>query len=374
MALLGLVALSQLASGQVNLIMSGLDNPRGLAIGPDGAIYVAEAGRGGSGTEIINSEGVAVQFGASGAVSRYFNGAQQRVVTGLPSLASQAAPTPGARATGLHDLVFSGGDLFGVIGLGADPAKRALLAANSSSFAHLVQLPIGGAPINVADIGSFEAISNPDGGLPDTNPYGLHKTAAGFEVADAGANALLSVTPAGVVSTHSVFAPRANPLPIGPPFFQAVPTSVVTGSDGALYVGQLTGFPFPPGAANVYRIDPVTGAQSVDESGFTNIIDLAFGPDGDLFVLQISSNGLAAQQGPGPGRLIRIDADTGDRSIVLENPLFFPGGLLITPAYDIYVSNLGVSAGGGQVLQVVPEPGTCGALGFCLALLRLRRR
>src|SRR5512138_1235874 len=30
----------------VTVVMSGLDNPRGLAFGPEGALYVAEAGRG----------------------------------------------------------------------------------------------------------------------------------------------------------------------------------------------------------------------------------------------------------------------------------------------------------------------------------------
>ena len=56
---------------------------------------------------------------------------------------------------------------------------------------------------------------------------------------------------------------------------------------------QLTGFPFPPVAANVYRIDG-TGAQTIAASGFTNIIDVDFGPDGDMFVLQLTTNGIAA--------------------------------------------------------------------------------
>jgi hypothetical protein len=371
--LLGFALTSGAALGQVSVIMTGLDNPRGLALGPDGGIYVAEAGRGGTGTQIVNSEGAAVQFGATGAVSRYLGGTQSRLITGLPSLASQAAPTPGARAGGLVDIGFRGTDLFGVIGFGADPAKRAALAADSSSFAHLVQLPIGGAPVNVADIGSFEAAANPDGGLFDTNPYGLHKTPSGFAVADAGANALFVITPAGVVSTKSTFLPAPNPLPFGPPTYQAVPTTVATGPDGAFYVGQLTGFPFPPGAANVYRVDPTTGAQTVAAGGFTNIIDLAFAGDGDMLVLQISSNGLAAAQGPGPGKLVRIDSITGDRTTLLDNPLFFPGGLLVTPDDSIFVSNLGTSAGGGQVLQVVPEPTACTLLASGLGILCLRR-
>ena len=35
------------AQATMQVIASGLDNPRRLAFGPDGALYVAEAGRGG---------------------------------------------------------------------------------------------------------------------------------------------------------------------------------------------------------------------------------------------------------------------------------------------------------------------------------------
>jgi hypothetical protein len=368
------VCVAAVAGAQPTVVMSGLDNPRGLALGPDGGIYVAEAGRGGTGATVVTGEGT-VQYGATGAVTRLLGGNQQRVITGLPSLAGQAGPTPGAEATGLADIGFNAaGELFGVIGFGADPARRAQLGAVGDGFAQLVRLPLGGAAQNVADLGAFEVASNPDGGLPDSNPYGLLVTATGFAVADAGGNSLVLVTPAGVVSTRSVFPNRPNPLPPPPPSFQAVPTSVVAGPDGALRVSQLTGFPFIAGAANVYRIDPTTGAPTVEYSGFTNIVDLAFGPDGDLYVLQISANGLASPLGPGPGQLIRVDADTGARTTLLGDPLFFPGKLLITPDGSIYVSNFGVSAGGGQVL-LLPEPAAALVLAAGLApLLLLRNR
>ena len=373
LALAALCVVAFSAEGQTP-VMTGLDNPRGLALGPDGGVYVAEAGRGGSGTQIPGGEGQPVQYGATGGVSRYLNGTQERVISGLPSLATQTGATPGARASGLTDIAFgSAGDLYGVIGQGGNPANRALLGADGAHFAHLVRLPLGGAPQNIADIGTFEGTANPDGLLPDTNPYGLAITPTGFAVTDAGANALFTVTPAGVVSTRAVFANRPNPLPVGPPTFQSVPTRVTTGPDGAYYVTELTGAPFPPGAANVYRVDPATGAQTVAYSGFTNLVDLAFGPDGDLYVLQISTNGLASPAGPGPGRLIRIDADTGERTTLLADPLFFPGGLLVTPDGRVYVSNLGTSPGGGQVL-LVPEPTGLGLLAAAFATLALRRR
>jgi hypothetical protein len=44
---------------------------------------------------------------------------------------------------------------------------------------------------------------------------------------------------------------------------QAVPTSVAVAPDGAYYVGQLTGFPFPVGGARVFRVvrPPAAGVR-----------------------------------------------------------------------------------------------------------------
>jgi glucose/arabinose dehydrogenase len=44
-------AASAVADPSVTVVMSGLDNPRGLTFGPQGALYVAEAGRGGAGLD-----------------------------------------------------------------------------------------------------------------------------------------------------------------------------------------------------------------------------------------------------------------------------------------------------------------------------------
>ena len=48
-ASVGLLAAGLAAQSGPIVIMQGLDNPRGLAIGPEGGLYVTEAGRGGSG-------------------------------------------------------------------------------------------------------------------------------------------------------------------------------------------------------------------------------------------------------------------------------------------------------------------------------------
>ena len=84
----------------------------------------------------------------------------------------------------------------------------------------------------------------------------------------------------------------------------AVATSVAIGPDGAYYVGELKGFPGPTGASRVWRIEPGTlhaecgnnPACTVVADGFTSIIDLTFGPDGTLYVVEIDEASFFAVQ------------------------------------------------------------------------------
>ena len=61
----------------------------------------------------------------------------------------------------------------------------------------------------------------------------------------------------------AVFPERTVAGPGGNVQMQSVPTGVVEAADGSLYVGELTGFPFPVGGANVYRIPAGGGAPTV---------------------------------------------------------------------------------------------------------------
>jgi hypothetical protein len=101
-ALLALLAAGDAAADpSVSVVMSGLDNPRGLAFGPQGALYVAEAGRGGAGP-CGTIGGLQYCYGPSGAVTRLWMGVQERVAMGLPSVAQVGNPTipDGTRAEG----------------------------------------------------------------------------------------------------------------------------------------------------------------------------------------------------------------------------------------------------------------------------------
>ena len=77
---------------------------------------------------------------------------------------------------------------------------------------------------------------------------------------------------------------------------QATDLVATKGYDGADDANQLTGFPFPQGAANIHRIDPRGGEPTVYASGLTNVTDLALNGR-DPYAVQISSDGLFAIDG-----------------------------------------------------------------------------
>lgn len=339
------------ASAQTVTVMAqGLDNPRGLTMGPDGNIYVVEAGRGGVSTLCLPNPGGAPGtrcYGPTGAVTRVTGvGQQQRVLTGLPSLAGPA----GDEATGPHDLDFAFGYGFITVGSGGDPALLAPFKAANLHFGTLLAIDPTGAIIPAADVAAFESANNPAGGPLDSNLYGVKLQANRAVMTDAGGNALLQVDTTLAVSTLAVFPTRQVPGPGGGMVpMESVPTTVVAGPDGTLYVGELTGFPFPAGGANVYAVPAGGGTPVVAATGFTNIIDLAIGADGAAYVLEIDADSLL---GPGTvGRLWKIGL-FGQRRELVQGQLPQPGGLAIGPDNAVYVSVNSTAAGIGQVLRI----------------------
>jgi hypothetical protein len=324
-----------------SVVMSGLDNPRGLAFGPEGGLYVAEAGRGGDGPSFEVRPGVFASYGPSGAVSRLWHGQQERVVTGLPSL---LAPDG---ATGPHDISFQGlGNTYVTIGFGGNPTRRAELGAVGDGFAQLVRLQPNGHRQNAFDVGANEAAVNPGGGPLDSNPYGLLAEAGGQVVVDAGGNALLRVAANGDVTTLAQFPSRDDGR-----FTDAVPTCVARGPDGAYYVGELTGLPFAAGAATLYRVVPGQ-APEVVYTGFKTIIDIDFGPDGSLYVLQHASGPFLS----GAGALTRIAPDGTRTPVAVEGlTLTRPSSVLVADDGAIYISNRGISVGTGEVICIPPS-------------------
>ena len=344
--------------GPVSVIANGLNNPRGLDFGPDGALYVAEAGSGGVEPCGPGPEGERC-YGETGSVTRIDlqTNAAIRIAENLPSLA-----TEGSFATGVHDISFQGlGNAVLTTGFAGDPADRAgSFGAVGSNFARIARMNPSGKFSLTEDAGEYEAVANPTGDEVDSNPYGIVALAGRTVFTDAGGNALNQVSAKGTISNLATFPDR---LVLAPPFLElppgtlipmdTVPTSVAQGPDGGFYVGQLTGFPFPVDDANVYRVPENGGPPIVHAGGFTAVIDVAFGPDGSMYVVELAKNGLLAAfiEGDWTGALIRVAPD-GSRTEIAPGALTAPGGVVIGSDGAAYVTNNSIFSGTGQVVRI----------------------
>ena len=338
--------------GPATTFASGLMNPRGIAFAPNGSLYVVEAGMGGTGPCTFSPPNPAIPrcYGETGALSQILpTGEVRRVLTGLPSLAQPGGLVEG----GPTDVAFLGTSAHVVMGWGGDPAIRETLGGKAAMLGTLLQVTPSGQYRTVADIAGHEAVTNPVG-LPDSNPYGLAALPGRTIVADAGGNTLVEVLANGHTRTFA--------LPSPPPFArEAVPTSIVEGPDGALYVGTLTSFPFFAGTAQVQRIESDGSGTSVYAGGYTAIVDITFDAGGALYVLEVA---LGQQQpfpppnpGLGLGRLKRQCAGSASPELLLDG-LILPSGVVVGPDGAAYITHFSGSPTGGEVLRLPLSPCT----------------
>jgi hypothetical protein len=339
------------AHGGDTLVMSGLNNPRGLTFAASGehgdddrrggpwALYVAEAGTGGT-LRCTQIRGT-VCVGETGSVSRYRHGKQERIVEGLPSYAPFATGAS-AGAVGPSDVSFAGSRGYVVIGLAASPDARAALG---EKFGWIARFRPNGTVSYRVDVSDYEKQANPDQGPVESHPHGLLEGAGKEVLVDAAGNTLLTVAPSSRISTLAVIASRPQGRNT-----DAVPTSVAIGPDGASYAGELTGAPFAPGEARVWRLVPGQPPE-VYCSGLSFIIDLDFDGDGNLYVLEHASGPRGPFAGT-PGQLLRVGRDCSKTPIRTGLPA--PTSVAIGSDGGAYVSINGTSPAIGAVIRIEP--------------------
>lgn len=319
------------------VVADGLNNPRGLAWSTDGALLVAEAGVGGMGRcfpGVFTDDEMC--FGRTGSVTSVRHGQQRRILTGLPSL---AVKDRGSYALGPADVSFVGGRLSVAIG-GPGPLldRSVLFDRVAGRLGTLQSFDELNRATQLADVAASELRDNPDGALAESNVTSLAEANGEVYALDAAGNTLYRMDrERGPVVEH-VFGDRTITGTDGVTVqVQSVPTSLSVGPDGALYISELTGAPYPSGAATIWRWDgrEMTGFAG----GFTGVTDLAFGPDGSLYVLETFA-----------GRVVRVDRN-GRRDVVAGPGLTTPTALTVGPTGALYVTNCGSCAGTGTVVR-----------------------
>jgi hypothetical protein len=348
-------------SYNVQTIASGLDFPGGIALGPDGAIYVVETGSGGPGPVIPGPPLAQTNqtYGPTGAVTRIHNGVQERIITGLPSFQEIEIETGEFRPTALgpHDIKFDeSGDLIVLMGYGTDTDYLSTLEdIGVTELGHLLKYDLdkGGPPQLLADLSGYEAANDTDGtGETLTNPYKMVIHNDTIAVVDPGANVLLQVEDGGTeIGAYTLFPERETEFNGAPFAMQSVPTGVTIGPDGAYYVAELTGVPFPANESRIYRVEEIGDEPTVYADGFTHIMDLEFDEKGNLFVLQYTTESFFERDPL--GALIKVTPD-GTRTTISGEELYYPTHLALGSNGEIYVSNGNPTFGEGELLVYNP--------------------
>ncbi len=312
------------ASGQElgrTVVAGQLNNPRGVSFGPDGALYVAEAGR--TGRTCLRNIGC---IGYTSGVARISGADVTRVATGI---FSGGAPD-GTFAGGATDVAFDSVNRPVVITNGVPPSGRVPRRARrqGSRLARVGRNTFTA----LARLDTIELTRNPDRQDRNPNPYGVERLGNEYYVIDAGGNDVLRVD--GTTRRVTVEAVIPNPARR----VQPVPTAIATGPDGALYIAELA-----PGrnVGQVIRLVP-GGDPTVVARGIPSATGIALTADGTIY-LSLFNTGGEEEPDPNTGRVMRIAPD-GTQSIVATR-LNFPAGMAIGADGDLYVANNSILPG-----------------------------
>jgi hypothetical protein len=331
----------------VKVFASGLENPRGLRFSPEGVLYVAEAGLGGS-LSTTPEQCQQVPFpigpytgGYTSRISKFASdGTRTTVAEGIPS--NETNPLSGGFLSGVADLAFIGNRLFALTA--GSGCSHGLLNTVNGVF----RVEKNGTLSEVADLSGYQqthpvAQPNADDFEPDGTWFSMVRDGDAMYAIEPNHGELDKITASGEISRISDISASQGHI---------VPTSVVM-HDGDFYFGNLGLFPIVPGSSNVYKLNPRTGEISVFASGFSTVEGIDFDSKGNLYVLESMTNaGFPMPSEAGSGTIVRVNR-SGGREPVLTG-LSFPTAMIFGPDGKLYVSNLGYAAppGVGEIWQI----------------------
>lgn len=302
---------------------SGLEGPMGVQVDRWGNLWVSE-----SGTDVPDANGD----------THNNNG---KVVMITPDGQKHDAIIHLASYANVHS-----NELQGTVHILLNKNTLYVLSGDYLYQADISKFKAGDAPIDAgtltkedvaAVVSKIPSANNPEA---DSHPYNLIIGPDGdLYISDAGANAIIHRKGPNNYVVLAEFPALPNPAfpGVGGPTVQAVPTSI--GFDGKDFlVTILTGFPFVPNQAVIYRVT-LSGQVSVYQKNFTMLVDQAAGNSKGHIVVQFASSfSLQGGYAPNSGALLWVNGQTVD---TLANNLNQPEGIVQVNNHTWYVTSLG---------------------------------
>jgi hypothetical protein len=336
----------------VSTYATGLTSPRGLTFGPDGHLYVAEAGVGGGqvpadirpGCDEIVNVFSPYTAGYSGRVLRVLaDGTTQIVADGLPSATD---------ATGVNfgptDLAFLGGTLYVLIELGG--CSHAL----PENLPAILRVNPDGSTTNVANLNAWLAANPPffindntDPTQTDFEPGGVFHSmftdGRYLYVVETNRGMLLRVDPRKrtIEKLYDMSIDSAEHNPI-----------VMARRGNHFFVGT---FGEDGGPAELAKFDKDFTGYTLPFQSLNPIVGLAWHGNRLYGVEMFPYDN---QWAPDSSNLVTFDPRTGERREVLTAFASYVGDMVKGPDGALYVSNQVVSfsftGGDGSILRIVP--------------------
>jgi sugar lactone lactonase YvrE len=311
-------------------LAGGLLSPRGMKIGPDGMIYIAD---GGSAGDIVAPYDQS-KSGLTGKIAKVdpASGAVTVVADKLPSNGSGEGDNVGPA-----DVAFVGNTLYYV-----QTHAGTAYGFDASTPTGVYKVNSNGTVTLVADIGAFN-IANPvndvkSGSQQDIekggNPYSMIERDGALFVVDGNQNQIMKVTTTGTITRFAEFP--------GHP----VTTGITYSGSGPFYVSSLGQFPFSPADGRIYRVGYPTGSVTQIASGVSSLTDVAFGPGGQLYAVnfmdQASDPNSPLPWTPFTGKLMKVDPATGTFTPIVSG--FVASTFVIFNGNTAYMTNNSVPA------------------------------
>jgi hypothetical protein len=344
-------------SSNATIYASGLQSPRGLKFGPDGDLYVAEAGTGGTVSTVKVCPNLQVLppigsylGGSTGRISKLDkSGKRTTVASGFPS--SLAAE---GDLQGVADIAFLNGTLYAVTAGGGCSHGN----ASSPNIIARVDTKTGSwkAIANLSQFVQSHPAAYPD--VADFEPDGVFYSLIAYD------NRLYTLEPNhGQLFSTSAGGDLREEVDISMQQGHIVPTSIAA-KDGKFYIGNLGLFPITPESSKIMSFnigacpwpflfgfgcgdEPQKPRLSGSRYGFTTVVAVDFGPDGLLYALELSA--ASGFPTPGDGKVVRLNR-AGEIEDVATG-LSVPTAMTFGPDGYLYVSDFG-AAPTGQILRI----------------------
>ena len=339
------------AGPTVTTYATGLTNPRGLTFGPDGHLYVAEAGVGGGQVPADIDPNCPVDVnifspytaGYSGRVLRVLaDGTTEIVADGLPSATDKTFT-----AFGPTDVAFIGDTLYVLIEMGG--CSHAL----PEDLPAILRVNPDGSTTNVANLNAWLA-KNPPAFIKDTDPettdlepdgvfHSMFASGRYLYVVETNRGMLLRVDPrkSTIERVYDMSIDKAEHNPI-----------VATRRGNDFYVGT---FGEDGGLAELAKFDKDFTGYTLPFQSLNPIVGLAWRGK-LLYAVEIFP--YDDPWSADTANLVTFDPRTSERREVLTGFATLPNGLVQGPDGALYTSNQGVSfsetGGDGSVLRIQP--------------------